>query len=135
MTCFARFSEANPECDPQPEWAHGALCTVPVTKQDIQEAQLALKPHHTIALEEEVPLIREALAEIPKRQRRPKLSVERQWKTTATQGSNSEVKGFDEALSSGEGPWCDADVEVVLLNTFLTVRSITRPCDGRPKSV
>ena len=56
----------------------GALLLAPLTIHDIQEVHLQLKPHHIIALEEDVPLIRQALTDIPKRQKRPRLSVERQ---------------------------------------------------------
>ena len=48
----------------------GALLLAPLTIHDIQEVHLQLKPHHIIAIEENVPLIRQALADIPKRQKR-----------------------------------------------------------------
>ena len=106
-SCFLRFDDAGPELEPQPAWAHGALFFVPITKQEIQEAQFTLRPHHIVAAEADVPLIQEALAEIPKRQKRPKPAVERQWSITATKGSKSDVQDVDEDL------WYGEDAEVV----------------------
>lgn len=123
--CAARFENSM---QMQPPWSNGVLLLVPVSEREVQEAQWTLRPHHIVSLEEDVPRIRHALADIPKRQGRPKVDVERGFSTSATAGSS---RPESEEVSTS----CDENEEVLVVeNTFYTMRSVSSSSCRRSKS-
>jgi hypothetical protein len=53
----------------QPDWANGAILLVPVTEQQIVEADIELKAHNILMLASDVQLVKDALAQLVKRKR------------------------------------------------------------------
>lgn len=115
--CCARFDDASPEFEPQPEWAHGALLLVPVKPQEVEEAELELRAHHIIALQGDKECVYEALSTIPKRHKRPKMTEDRQGSVAATDGSNGDRNDVEDQVHNARGSF------EVVEKTFVTVRS------------
>ena len=53
----------------QPAWAHGALLLVPVTEQQIMEADINLQAHNILMLSSDEQLVKDTLARLPRRTR------------------------------------------------------------------
>jgi len=73
--CRARVVATG--CDLMPSWANSALLLVPLTRAQVDEAGLELKPHNIVMLAADYHLTVEALSELPRR-RRPQLKPESQ---------------------------------------------------------
>ena len=114
--CRNRVANAGPEFALQPEWANGALLLVPVTSQEIADAEIHLRAHHIVAKREDVENINTALAMIPRRQKRPKLRDNRPSSSAAaSDGSNRNLADATQsALDEGLG-----FVKVIVENTFV----------------
>jgi len=65
--CRSRVESAG--CSMQPAWANGALLLVPVTEQQIMEADIYLQAHNILMLASDEQLVKEALAELSRRKR------------------------------------------------------------------
>lgn len=66
-SCRARVEISG--CAVQPDWANGALLLVPVTEQQIIEADIQLKAHNILMLASDEQLIKDTLALLAKRKR------------------------------------------------------------------
>eukprot|EP00928_Gymnodinium_smaydae_P057376 TRINITY_DN4062_c0_g1_i1.p1 TRINITY_DN4062_c0_g1~~TRINITY_DN4062_c0_g1_i1.p1 ORF type:complete len:646 (-),score=80.83 TRINITY_DN4062_c0_g1_i1:250-2124(-) len=137
----------NADCSVRPDWAKGALLLVPVTEQQIKEADIDLKAHNILMLSSDMQLVKDVLSRIPKR-KRPELKPEfyPHGKPENARSSNSsfEPEGDQaakphfpnkangdlpaqtvDALGYGQGSstmgWSE-DVELVVERTFLNFR-------------
>merc|ERR1712129_30786 len=104
--------------------AHGALLLVPVTAKEVADAGLHLRAHHIVALPEDREHINQALAAIPRRQKRPKLvnDCRPSFSAAASDGSTRELQDEQEHLCQGASGWFKVTVE----KTFITVRSLSQ---------
>lgn len=56
-------------CIVQPAWANGALLLVPITEQQIIEADINLQPHNILMLASDEPIVRHTLTQLARRKR------------------------------------------------------------------
>jgi len=73
--CIGRVESAG--CEVRPAWANGALLFVPVTEEQIAEADLQLKSHNILMLTSDVQPVEQVLGDLPRR-KRPVLKPEQQ---------------------------------------------------------
>jgi len=71
--CRSRVDAAG--CEVHPIWANGALLLVPATEAHIAEAGIRLQAHNILMLATDVELIKQTLAQLPRR-KRPQLKPE-----------------------------------------------------------
>jgi len=97
--CRSRVESAG--CEVRPPWANGALLLVPVTEEQIDEADIQLKPHNIVMLNSDVELVAQALAQLPRR-KRPQLKPE----------CHAEDKPLQIPTSAGYHPSCSNEIEI-----------------------
>jgi len=64
-----RVRVEGPGCSVRPDWAKGAMLLVPVTEQQIVEADIELKPHNVLMLQCDLQFVVEALGRLARRKR------------------------------------------------------------------
>jgi hypothetical protein len=65
QTCFENVRSAD--CDVCPDWANGAIMLVPLTQDQVVEADIVLQPHNIVCLSDHVTLVEQALKQLRKR--------------------------------------------------------------------
>jgi len=89
--CRSRVEDAG--CEVMPEWACGAILLVPMTAEQVMEANLALKAHNLVGLASDRDLVGAALNN--PRRRRPQVKPEHQAYVTSAERLGSEAKEED----------------------------------------
>jgi len=94
-------------CSVQPAWANGALLLVPVTEQQIIEADIQLKPHSILMLASDEQLVRDTLAQ-PAKRKRPVLRPEhyphgKEHVPTHPESTNFQTQFGPQEFQSAEG--------------------------------
>jgi hypothetical protein len=105
--CRHRVAEA--QCDIFPPWANGACLLVPLTFEQMDEAQIELHAHNIVALRSDLDSIRLALSTLSNRQR-PKLRPEHH-------AHSSGIRGVPEPTQQKCELPCD--IELIVVNTFV----------------
>jgi len=135
-SCRSRVTEAG--CELSPAWGNGALFLLPFREEaKFQELQLQaimlehLKPYNIVALREDERLIKEALADVPRR-RRPHCKHEGSGSAGSTNaigqlsGACDNTSGGTSSLESENLPssaelWSDIKIEIE--RTFYTAKA------------
>merc|ERR1740129_1597297 len=102
-----RYNVESAGCSVQPAWANGALLLVPVTEQQIIEADIQLKPHSILMLASDEQLVRDTLAQ-PAKRKRPVLRPEhyphgKEHVPTHPESTNFQTQFGPQEFQSAEG--------------------------------
>jgi len=112
-----RYKVESAGCSVQPAWANGALLLVPVTEQQIVEADINLQPHNILMLASDESTVRHTLAQLARR-KRPGLKPEHYPHGKPERAFTEAKRSTAETQSHMVGAWMQ-DVGLVVERTFL----------------